>query len=169
MHPGLQLSAFVRLPSPIHRAARSGQLDVMEVLTEELQHTQTVKAMMDMQTKFGFTALHFACLYGHASIVTALVEKGISTDVTNYRGQTAWDVADAHHGKDSDVINELERLAEAHEALRLEKDRRARRPVVDASFRDDLELDMLRFGFFCINPYDNWEKMAEGAFGVVYR
>ena len=56
----------------------------------------------------------------------------------------------------------------ANPALRKEKERRKRRPTVDETFRDDIELDMLRFTLWCIKAFDNWTPLAAGAFGAVY-
>ena len=36
------------------------------------------------------------------------------------------------------------------------------------TFRDDIELDLLRFTLWCIEPFSNWQKLAEGAYGQVY-
>jgi hypothetical protein len=58
----------------------------------------------------------------------------------------------------------------ANPGLCKEKERRERRPEVDETFRDDIELDILRFTLWCIDLYDNsyWVRLAAGAFGEVY-
>jgi hypothetical protein len=135
---------------------------------------QTVRVVLDAQTEYGFTALHFACQYGYADIAKDLIEAGISTELTNYRGQTAWDLAQAR--EQSAVLIVMEAFAKPekpdeapHEALSRELARRVQRPEVASTFRDDIELDLLRFTFWCIKLFDNWKQLAEGAFGLVYR
>jgi hypothetical protein len=71
------------------------------------------------------------------------------------------------------VLKVLETFADpshrhANPGLCKEKERRERRPEVDETFRDDIELDMLRFTLWCIDLYDNWVRLAAGAFGEVY-
>lgn len=176
VHAGLLLpsigdTATVSYATPLHRAARFGQLQIVKLLVQELQHTtRSITTVFDAQTVYGFTALHFACQYGFVDAAEALIAAGINTELTNYRGQTAWDIAEAC--QQSTVIDLLTALAdkidEPHEALSGEKARRARRPEVATTFREDIELDMIRFTFWCIELFDNWKKLAEGAFGLVY-
>eukprot|EP01046_Picozoa_sp_COSAG06_P030772 COSAG06_NODE_2946_length_6041_cov_16.046914_2_plen_1368_part_00 len=178
VQPGMLLSTTgdtaVSYATPIDRAARFGQLEAIKKMVAELQHEQTVRVVLDAQTKYGFTALHFACQYGYADIANDLIEAGISTHLTNYRGQTAWDIAQAR--EQSAVLKVLEAHVKPeksdvapHKALSAELARREQRPEVASTFRDDIELDLLRFIFWCIELFDNWEQLAEGAFGLVYR
>ena len=202
VHAGLLLpsigdTAAVSCATPLHRVARFGQLQIVKLLVQELQHTtRATTTVFDAQTVYGFTALHFACQYGFVDAAEALIAAGINTELTNYRGQTAyvlsllyfhpvlsllyfhfctftffrWDIAEAC--QQSTVIESLTALAEKtdepHEALSGEKARRARRPEVATTFREDIELDMIGFTFWCIELFDNWKKLAEGAFGLVY-
>ena len=51
----------------------------------------------------GYTAFMIACRDGSAQIVHALIEKGCSTDLTNRKGLTGWDIAKLENH--SDVCN----------------------------------------------------------------
>jgi serine/threonine protein kinase len=57
--------------------------------------------------------------------------------------------------------------ANEHTLLRKEWKRRARRPDVPP-VRDDIELDHTRLIYWNIEPFENWEKIAEGGFGQVF-
>ena len=161
---------------PLHRAVQTGSLAMVKLFVDDEIHPKALSAVLNMRTEFGFTVLHWACLYNHAPIVEFLLDRPLEqqcdTSATNYRGKTAWDVAEAV--KAQAVLKVLEMFADpshrhANPRLCKEKERRERRPEVDETFRDDIELDMLRFVFWCIEMYDNWELLAEGAFGFVYR
>ena len=52
-------------------------------------------AALDAQTLFGYTALHWACVYGHAALAEELILSGSDTSLETDRGKTAWDLAEA--------------------------------------------------------------------------
>ena len=142
--------------------------------------------VLDTQTEFGYTALHWCAVYGgddpdgrFAAVVDELVTAGASTSVVNSRGKTPWEVADPSSG----VASVFQRYANAadpcmvvfyaagnkqsqtttqlvtvylHPGLRLEKQRRPGRPDVAETFRDDLKLDHKRFTFWDIDPFSQW-------------
>eukprot|EP01045_Picozoa_sp_COSAG04_P031908 COSAG04_NODE_6077_length_1416_cov_1.637813_2_plen_323_part_00 len=58
--------------------------------------------------------------------------------------------------------------ADVATALWQEKARRSRRPEVEDTFRDDIELDPMRLSLWSIRPFDNWSHLAEGGFGKVF-
>lgn len=159
---------------PLHRAIKAGSLEMVQLILSEI-HTQAVASVLNMKTEYDFTALHWCAYFGHVEIAELLLDRPLyqqcNTDLLNYRNKTAWGVAETvgseamlavfNHFADSELY--------ANVALPKEKARRARRPVVKDTFRDDIELDMLRFTLWCIVLYDNWKKLAQGAFGVVYR
>jgi len=162
--------------TPLHRATRCGHLDIMKLLLDEI-HPQALSSNLNMRTEFDFTVLHWACFFNHGQIVKLLLdrpkEQQCDTSITNYRGKTAWDVAEAVRA--GDVLKEFEdfaTLTEAHPhanpALRKEKHRRERRPAVDETFRDDIELDLIRFTLWCTTAFSTWKRLAEGAFGQVF-
>jgi hypothetical protein len=172
---------------PLHRAVQTGSLAMIKLFVPKVEdetvepkvddeiHPNALPAVLNMRTEFGFTVLHWACLYNHTPIVELLLDRPLEqqcdTSATNYRGKTAWDVAEAV--KALAVLKVLETFADpshrhANPGLCKEKERRERRPEVDETFRDDIELDMLRFTLWCIDLYDNWVRLAAGAFGEVY-
>jgi hypothetical protein len=161
---------------PLHRAVQTGSVAMVKLFVDDEIHPKALSAAFNMRTEFGFTVLHWACVFNHAPMVELLLDRPLEqqcdTSATNYRGKTAWDVAEAV--KAQAALKVLETFADpshchANPGLCKEKERRERRPEVDETFRDDIELDMLRFIFWCIDMYDNWELLAEGAFGFVYR
>lgn len=58
---------------------------------------------MDLTDKEGLTALSWACLKGHLSVVRCLVERGATTDHADKNGRTPLDLA-AFYG-DSEVVS----------------------------------------------------------------
>ena len=176
-HVNLALEGSLVLP--IHRAARLGLVEVIDLLLAEV-HREAWPRVLDTQTEFNFTALHWCVVYGvddhdgrYAAVADKLIMSGADTSLVNNRGKTAWDVGEAVQA--GDVLKEFEDFAtldEAHAhanpALRKEKERRKRRPAVDETFRDDIELDLIRFTLWCTAAFSTWKRLAEGAFGQVF-
>ena len=161
---------------PLPRVVLTGSLAMVKVFVEEI-HPKALSAALNLRTEFGFTVLHWACFFNRASIVELLLDRPLDqqcdTSATNRRGRTAWDLTEAV--KAQAVVNVFEKFAgldsahpHASPALRKEQERRKRRPVVDETFRDDIELDLLRFTLWCVEEFDNWHRLAAGAFGEVY-
>jgi serine/threonine protein kinase len=154
--------------TPLHRAARYGRLAVVRILLEEV-HSQALVDIMNARMAYDHTALHWACVYGHAGVVEELITRGCSTDLLNHRGKTAWDIA-ADYGNE-DVLAVFTRFSEDshnYEQLHQEGIRRARRPKVQDIFRDDIELDPVRLDLWSIEPFGQWTKVAEGTYGTVF-
>ena len=99
-----------------------------------------------------------------------LITRGCNTDLPNHRGKTAWDIA-IDYAKE-DVLAVFRRFSEdtlhKHEQLHQEGIRRARRPAVKDTFRDDIQLDPVRLDLWSIEPFNQWSKVAEGTFGTVF-
>ena len=128
---------------------------------------------MDAMTDYDHTALHWACVYGHAEVAEELIAKGCNTDLMNHRGKTAWDIAVDYANEDVVAVFEFfAALSPIHypafSSLRQERVRRERRPKVKDTFRDDIELDPVRLDFWSIEPFDQWKHVAEGSFGKVF-
>ena len=60
--------------TPLMSAASSGRADVCQMLIE-------AGADLNLQNKYGFTALHIACTRGELEVAQALVEAGACTDI----------------------------------------------------------------------------------------
>jgi hypothetical protein len=190
MPPVLASVSTAQPVCPLHRAVRTGSLAMVKLFVDNGSaptespvassaeiHPKALAAVLNMRTEFGFTVLHWACFFNHAPIVEFLLDRPLEqqcdASATNYRGKSAWDIADAVGAEAVKTV--LERFADlstdhphANPALRREKARRKRRPTVDETFRDDIELDMLRFTLWCVKAFDNWTLLAAGAFGAVY-
>jgi serine/threonine protein kinase/ankyrin repeat protein len=76
--------------NPLHRAARAGDFDIVNALLGSANKT----AQIDAHTEFGFTALHLACMHGHADVARILINAGCNIAMVNHRALTAWDLAD---------------------------------------------------------------------------
>ena len=156
---GLQLAGVGLSPAtPLQRAACLGRAEIAKILL--LQGNKFVKKeVVDAKAPCGFTALHFCCLFGRAEIARALIEAGANTELTNDRGQTAWDVVLAQSQSEGrDAVAKV---------LRHDVDL-ANRPEVEKTFHDDLELDFARLIFASVILFENWKFLAEGGFGKVY-
>ena len=233
-HVNLALEGSTVLP--IHRAARLGLVELIDLLLAEV-HREAWPRVLDTQTEFNFTALHWCVVYGvddhdgrYAAVADKLIVSGADTSLVNNRGKTAWELAlqtgaktvqekFQRHAKSgepnpsSGVASVFQRYADAadpcmvafystlnkqaqtttqlvtiysqksslvnfelHQGLQQEQQRRALRPDVAETFRDDLELDPKRFTFWDIEPFSCWGKkvngrtkpLAEGGFGKVY-
>ena len=169
---------------PIHRAARLGRVDVIVLLLAEVEE-EAWPRVLNTQTEFGYTALHWCAVYcgddpdgRFEAVADKLVIAGADTSIVNSRGKSPWELA-LHPQVDAKTVQEIfQRHAESgHDKLSREQKRRAGRPDVVETFRDDLELDHLRFTFWDIDPFSNWgDKMidgkpkpfAEGGFGKIY-
>ena len=145
--------------TPLQRAACLGRAEIVNILLPK-GNKFVKKEVVDAKAPCGFTALHFCCLFGRAKIAQALIKAGANTELTNDRGQTAWDVALAQppQSEGRDAVAQV---------LRRDVDL-ANRPEVEKTFRDDLELDFARLIFASVILFENWEFLAEGAFGKVY-
>ena len=79
---------------PLHRAARHGYTKIVAMLINEVE-PQARGRVLDTQTEFGYTALHWCAAYGgadgdgvHAAVAEELVTAGADTSLCNTRGQT---------------------------------------------------------------------------------
>eukprot|EP01046_Picozoa_sp_COSAG06_P064457 COSAG06_NODE_15413_length_1072_cov_1.159301_1_plen_273_part_10 len=124
---GDHLTDAQRSITPLHRAARYGRLQILRILLEEI-HPQALAAVINATTQYDHTALHWSSVYDHAEAAAELIERGCDTTTLNYRGKTAWDVAEACGSKA--VCATFERLSSSETALTQEKEKRARRPEV---------------------------------------
>ena len=153
----------------LHRAARNGHTEIVKQLLE-------ARANVNATTRFGYSALHWACLYAGTpsaercstaswqDVVGTLIEKRCSTGLLNHRGETAWDIARALPLTNSSRDPVLAKFSvactseEEHgEQLRQEKTRRKERSKVQDTFHDDVELDLVRLDFWAVEPFDKWE------------
>ena len=50
---------------------------------------------LNTQTDYGYTALHWCAVFDSPAIAKEVIVQGCDTSVLNYRGKTAWDVAEA--------------------------------------------------------------------------
>ena len=121
--------------------------------------------------RYNHTALHWACVYGHAEVATELITHGCNTDLHNHRGKTAWDIAEDFG--DASLLAVFQQFASGkaaheHDQLRQESIRRERRPNVMDTFRDDIELDPARLDFWSVQPFDQWDPLGDGAYGEVF-
>jgi ankyrin repeat protein len=66
--------------------AEMGELDIVKYLLE-------IGICVDIQDKFGDTALHWASAYGHIEVVKCLVENGANVNLQNNQNDTARDGA----------------------------------------------------------------------------
>ena len=166
-----ELSDSAQAVRPLHRAVMTGKLAVVRTLVDDI-HPKALSSVLNMRTQLGLTVLHWACFFNHGQIVNLLLdrpkEQQCDTSATNYRGKTAWDVAEAAQA--GNALQECEDLASLDEAdphfnlaLRKEKQRRERRPTVD-----ETELDLIRFTLWCTAAFSTWKRLAEGAFGQVF-
>eukprot|EP01046_Picozoa_sp_COSAG06_P024420 COSAG06_NODE_1989_length_7901_cov_61.871203_6_plen_1247_part_01 len=218
---GSDLTDAQKSVTPLIRAARYGRLEIMKIVLEEI-HPQAVADVIDTQTKYDHTALHWACTYAHPEVAKELIQRKCSTAVVNHRGKTAWDLAEqlfllhpavvAHASEvrrqlrifatDEYIGNHDEDIAEiigipsselqdgvidvwtvlkvfidlasvssggaVHAELQREQARRALRPEVKDTFRDDIEIDSARLDFWSVEPFDLWTEVAEGGYGKVF-
>lgn len=80
--------------APLHYAATSGHLQIMELLLEE-------HAFIDAQSPNGTTPLMMAAHYGTPQAVKLLLEAGADTQMKNELGLTAIDFANRANRKDA--------------------------------------------------------------------
>jgi hypothetical protein len=162
---------------PLHRAVQTGSLVMVNLFVDDEIHPKALSAVLNMRTEFGFTVLHWACLYNYAPIVELLLDRPLEqqcdTSATNYRGKTAWDVAEAV--KAQAVLKVLETFADpshrrANPGLCKEKERRQRRPEVEETFRDDMEIEYRRFILWVVENISEayGEPIAEGGYGRIF-
>eukprot|EP01044_Picomonas_judraskeda_P007266 COSAG03_NODE_772_length_5921_cov_517.392477_1_plen_654_part_00 len=120
------------------------------------------RANVNATTRFRYSALHWACLYGRHDVVGTLIEKGCSTDLLNHRGETAWDIARAlpltNSSRDAVLAMFSDACKAKHKQLCQEKIRRKERSKVQDTFHDDVELDPVRLDFWAVEPFDKWEQ-----------
>jgi 5'-AMP-activated protein kinase catalytic alpha subunit len=167
--------------TPLHRAARRGDMEMLRLLLAE-------GADMEAKTDLGGgrRALHWACRFDQADAAKELLRHGCDvTAVTSRRGRTGWDIALAYGSKavvelfeqlasdeyeDTDELGHgnSDQIDEARETLKREKANRKRRPKVAQSYRDDIEINPARLDFWSVKPFDTWKEVEEGTFGVVF-
>eukprot|EP01046_Picozoa_sp_COSAG06_P039371 COSAG06_NODE_4642_length_4072_cov_6.437956_2_plen_841_part_00 len=163
---------------PLHRAARLGDAKMLRAMIEVYkgQPDTLVKALSVQVPPFLFSPLHWCTSYGtkapdadgrYTETAKLLIKHGCKTDLLNHRGKTAWDLAEVESGVDA----VFKQLAEEHNDLHEEQERRRLRPDVVDTFRDDLQLDHRRFTLWDINGTceSYGEPIAEGGFGKIYQ
>eukprot|EP01046_Picozoa_sp_COSAG06_P036570 COSAG06_NODE_4045_length_4634_cov_7.279603_1_plen_714_part_00 len=138
---------------------------------------------LDEQTEYGYTALHLACIGHtpeHTKVVQFLIGIGCNTALTTVRAKTSWDLAELSGNQAT--LSFLHTCAEEQDTrpaegtpvkkykdLSRELERRQSRPLVTPT-REDLHLKADRFVFWSLDDtYIDWEEVAEGGFGKVYR
>ena len=71
--------------TPLHLAALNGELDDLLLMLPTI-------ANIDTPGGIGHTALHYAIMFGHASIVDVLLEHGASLSIQNEYGDRPFDL-----------------------------------------------------------------------------
>eukprot|EP01046_Picozoa_sp_COSAG06_P011051 COSAG06_NODE_621_length_13727_cov_26.487893_3_plen_912_part_00 len=171
---GDDLTAAQKSISPLQRAARYGHLSIVRIVLDEVLHPQALPAVLDATTHYDHTALHWSAVFNHALVAAELIRRGCDTAVLNHRGKTAWEVAEACGS--ADVMAVFESCASspspldsrAPSSLHEESIRRARRPDVKDTFRDDIQLDPARLDFWSLKPFDRWKLLGDGMYGKVF-
>merc|ERR1712094_98850 len=76
----------------LHVAANKARTEILGLLAGG--------ANVNLQNKLGQTALHCAAGYGHVSVVSSLVEKGVDKGITDLEGNTPEALAKSYgHGE----------------------------------------------------------------------
>jgi hypothetical protein len=171
---GDDLTAAQKSISPLQRAARYGHLSIVRIVLDEVLHPQALPAVLDATTHYDHTALHWSAVFNHDLVAAELIRRGCDTAVLNHRGKTAWEVAEACGS--ADVMAVFESCASspspldsrAPSSLHEESIRRARRPDVKDTFRDDIQLDPARLDFWSLKPFDHWKLLGDGMYGKVF-
>ena len=184
---------------PIHRAARRGDINMLEALIATMK-PDALKAALNIQTPpYNYTALHWcaACAAddsrgrrdsgsdacktaNYEEVARLLIHRGCKTELLTYRGKTAWDLAEQVGAKD--LIQQVFENSDNHAISPLlagESKLRKARPKVADTYRDDLELDHTRLVYWDTfwdaetgpsrRGFESWELVGEGGFGSVYR
>ena len=154
-------------------------------------------SVLNAVTKYGYTAYMLACSRGMHGVVDRMVKLGCNTKVENSNGQTGVDLAIQHakvRGSvakldlDGDrklspeeiqkaltdrteasrkVVEILANFAsDGHVDLADEFRRRDRQPM-ESNLQDDLMIPFERLEFWALEPFENFERKAEGAFGSI--
>ena len=122
---------------PLHAAAFSGKVEVMQVLLAEVSDTwpsEVKKEFLDCQPEHGYTPYMIACECGFTDLADLLVAKGCSTDLVNLASKTGkqlanavareqewsahrpWDRGDRLHLGAKDLESHLDLLQRAHKS-----------------------------------------------------
>ena len=90
--------------TPLHRATYHGHLDIVRFLLNEV-HPQTLSAVLDAQTKLGYSAHMLACESGYTEIAALLESKGCDVELRNNAGKTGSELAAAaaRHEEQADL------------------------------------------------------------------
>jgi hypothetical protein len=91
--------------SPICRAVRLGNLEMVRCLLEHAQLDILPEILSTQDELYRYTALHWCATYGakteidasadvYAEIANLLIDAGCVTNLRNYRSMTAWDLAE---------------------------------------------------------------------------
>lgn len=168
IHADILISSATTVVTPLHRAARKGNTEILDVLIKD-------GGDVNIRSMFGYSCLHWAVAYGRTSTIQHLLKLKndhgtllCDTSQKNDRGKTPWDLADSLG--DEEIPSAFDDAATGgHAALNDERTRRMRRPAVSDTFRDDIELDSERFNFWSVDEeFTNWEYKAEGGFGTIF-
>jgi serine/threonine protein kinase len=169
--------------TPLHRAARKRDLDMLQLLLDE-------GADVNAQSKYGHTCIHWAVEFGHEDILEMLLKQpACDPAAKNDRGMTAWAMARAvrNDGPLSALHSIFDRISkgipysssyfvrifptQVRQKLQSERKRFEKRPDVADNFRDNTELDSERFDLWAIEvgSFMLWYPFAEGGFGKVFK
>eukprot|EP01048_Picozoa_sp_COSAG05_P000320 COSAG05_NODE_8_length_40675_cov_148.837539_29_plen_1881_part_00 len=155
---------------PLHRAARIDHVGMVQTLMKEVDDN-ALPGFVDARSEWLFTALHWCAAFNSHAVARLLIQSRCDTGLLNYRGKTAWDVAEASQSQEVlTVFEELESSGE-YPLLVEEQQRRKHRPQVAESFRDDISIDHGRLTLWGTpqRRYCQWSFLAKGGFGKVYK
>lgn len=76
--------------SALHYAAERNQVDIIDLLIAFRKYSPLA---INQQDRYGFSALHTACYYGHPDCVRKLIEYGIDMNLVDNYGKTCLHIA----------------------------------------------------------------------------
>lgn len=91
--------------TPLHQAARAGNLEITNLILEHLTPLEKSAAVKQPTFLLKHTPLHEAVIEGHLAVVRRMVEAGADLNQTSANGLTAQQLA-MEYGK-NDILNFL--------------------------------------------------------------